>query len=130
MNQLTLNFSPGLTAQYRSLREVSSAAVYACRKGVAGVAAELDMAPTDLTKRLNPDSAEPRPLRVEDLEGILESTRDMRPVYWLIERFLQSAESQQASALHQLNQLLPVLTNLVEQAGIAGHGAQAARGRR
>jgi hypothetical protein len=60
MGQLTLDFRSGLTAQHRSLREVTAATVYASHKGVAGVAGDLDMSPTDLTKRLNLDSAEPR----------------------------------------------------------------------
>lgn len=126
--QLTLNFSPALTAQYRSLIEVVAATVYASRKGVAGVAADLDMAPTDLTKRLNPDSAEPRPLRASDVEGIIASTGDMRTVYWLVEKFLQSPEDQQASAISQISALLPQLNALVEQAGIAS--AAPARARR
>jgi hypothetical protein len=116
MNQLTLNFTPGLTAQYRSLREVAAAAVYASRKGVAGVAGDLDMSPTDLTKRLNIDGAEPRPLRVEDLEGIVASTGDHRPIFWLIEKFLRDPATQQQQAIAQIAQLLPVLNELVTQA--------------
>lgn len=118
MAQIALDFTPGLTAQYRSLREVAAAAVYASRKGVSGVAARLDMSPTDLTKRLNADSAEPRPLRVEDLEGIIESTGDMRPIYWLIERFLRDPESAKQQAVSQLATLLPALIELTRQAGI------------
>ena len=116
--QLTLNFTPGLTAQYRSLREVAAAAVYASRKGVSGVAGDLDMSPTDLTKRLNLDGAEPRPLRVEDLEGIIESTGDCRPIYWLIERFLRDPESVKQQAVSQLAVLVPQLLELARQAGV------------
>jgi hypothetical protein len=116
--QLTLNFVPGLTSQYRSLREVAAAAVYASRKGVAGVAGDLDMGPTDLTKRLNLEGSEPRPLRVEDLEGIIESTGDCRPIYWLIEKFLRDPESVKQQAVSQLATLLPQLIELTRQAGI------------
>ena len=118
VNQLTLDFTPGLTAQYRSLREVTAATVYASRKGVAGVAADIDMAPTDLTKRLNLDGSEPRPLRVDDFEGILASTNDYRPIYWLIERFLRDPDVVKQQAVSQLATLLPQLTELVRQAGI------------
>jgi hypothetical protein len=114
--QMTLNFQPGLTAQYRSLREVSAAAVYGSRKGVAGVAADLDLSPTDLTKRLNLDSAEPRPLRAEDVEGIVSSTGDLRPIYWMVEKFCRDADAQQRQAVAQIAALLPALEELVRQA--------------
>ncbi len=118
VNQLTLDFTPGLTAQYRSLREVTAATVYASRKGVAGVAGDIDMAPTDLTKRLNLEGSEPRPLRVDDFEGILASTNDYRPIYWLIERFLRDPESVKQQAVSQIATLLPQLSELIRQAGI------------
>lgn len=118
MGQLTLDFRPGLTSQYRSLREVTAATVYSSHKGVAGVAGDLDMSPTDLTKRLNLDSAEPRPLRVDDLEKIIASTGDYRPIYWLIEKFLRDPESVKQQAVSQLATLLPQLIELTRQAGI------------
>jgi hypothetical protein len=118
MSQLTLDFRPGLTAQHRSLREVTAATVYGSHKGVAGVAGDLDMSPTDLTKRLNLDSAEPRPLRVDDLEKIIASTQDYRPIYWLIEKFLRDPDSVKQQAVSQLATLLPQLIELTKQAGI------------
>jgi hypothetical protein len=114
--QLTLNLDLGLTAQYRSLREVAAATVYASKKGVAGVAGDLDMSPTDLTKRLNPDGAEPRPLRVEDLEGILSSTGDFRAIHWLIEKFLRDPSAVKEQAIGQIALLLPQLQELLAQA--------------
>lgn len=114
--QLSLDLPVGITAQYRSLREVAAATVYASKKGVAGVAGHLDMSPTDLTKRLNLDGAEPRPLRVEDLEGILESTRDYRCIHWLIEKFLRDPSTAKDQALSQISNLLPELLELVKQA--------------
>jgi hypothetical protein len=82
------------------------------------VAADLDMAPTDLTKRLNMEGAEPRPLRVDDFEGILASTQDYRPVYWLIERFLRDPDAMRQQAVSQIAQLLPALIELTKQAGV------------
>jgi hypothetical protein len=117
--QLTLNLDLGLTAQYRTLREVAAATVYASKKGVAGVAGALDMSPTDLTKRLNPDGAEPRPLRVEDLEGILASTGDFRAIHWLIEKFLRDPAAVKDQAIGQIATLLPQLLELAKQAGLA-----------
>lgn len=113
--QLSLNFSPGLTAQFRSIGEVCAAAVYASRKGLSGVAGDLDMAPSDLQRRLNLVDDQ-RPLTVSHLVGIVESTADARPVYWLIERFLKDPESARLDAIAQLGAIMPTLTALVEQA--------------
>lgn len=118
MQQVALNFAPGLTAQYRSLHECTAATVYSSRKGVAGVAGDVDMSPTDLTKRLNVDGAEPRPLRVGDLEDILQSTQDFRPIYYLVEKFLRDPNMQRDQATAMLATLLPQILELAQQAGM------------
>lgn len=113
--QMTLDFTPGLTARFRSLRECVSGAVYACPRGLSAIAAELDMSPSELTKRLNPDGSEPRPLRVDDLEKIIRATGDNTPIYWLIEQFLRSDEARRSSAINQLSQMLPQLERLLSE---------------
>lgn len=90
--QLSLSFEPGLTARFRSLREATAHSVYASRKGRSSVAADLDLSPTDLTKRLNADHGEHRPLRADDVEQIIASTGDFTPIYWLIEKFLRDPD--------------------------------------
>ncbi|MDR0251111.1 MAG: hypothetical protein LBI35_07390 [Burkholderiales bacterium] len=113
--QLTLDFTPGLTIRFRSLRECVSASVYACPRGLSAVAADLDMSPSELTKRLNPEGSEPRPLRVDDLETILKSTGDFTPIYWLIEKHLRSDEARRSAAISQLSQMLPQLNRLMSE---------------
>ena len=122
--QLPLSFEPGLTAQHRRLEDCLSAVVHNSRMGVEGVAAHLDMAPSELSRRLNAHvqakegDASNRPLRVADLFGIVEATGDYRPIYWLAEKFLRDPEAQRTAAIQQLGQLAPILMALAEQAGI------------
>lgn len=122
--QLSLAFEPGLTARHRTLEECCAAVVHGHRGGVEGVAARLDMAPSELTRRLNAHAVgregEPsnRPLRVADLVGIMEATGDCRPIYWLAERFLRDPEAQRTAAIQQLGMLAPMLLALAEQAGL------------
>ncbi len=113
--QMTLDFTPGLTSRFRSLRECVSASVYSCPRGLSSIAADLDMSPSELTKRLNPDGSEPRPLRVDDLEKIVCATGDNTPIYWLIERFLRSDEARRSSAINQLSHLLPQIERLLTE---------------
>jgi len=118
--QLPLDFTPGLTAQFRSLRQVCAAAVYASRGGLGAVAADLDMAPSDLCRRLGDDSD--RPLADEHVDGIIASTRDFRPIYWLIEKYLQDPEAKRLRAIQQLADVMPTIEALIEQSAPAGKG--------
>lgn len=118
MSQLTLDFDASLTARFRSLREVTAHVVYSSRRGLSSVAADLDMSPSELTKRLNEDSAEPRPLRVDDLEKIIASTGDTLPIAWLVAKYMQDSDAQRQQALQTLAQLAPILMAAAEQAGL------------
>ncbi len=115
--QLSLNFEGGLTARFRSLREVVQSAVLTSNLGVTGVAGKMDMGHSELSRRLDAGAADNRPLRVDDLVAIIEHTGDHRPIYWLVERFLQSPEIKRTMAIDQLAGLMPQIAELVRQAG-------------
>ena len=123
MQQLSLNFEGGLTSRFHTLREVVQSAVLASKLGVTGMAAKMDMGHSELSRRLDAGAVDNRPLRVDDLVAIVEITKDHRPIYWLIERFLQSPEMKRAIALDQLAELLPHLTDLAREAGITSQPA-------
>jgi hypothetical protein len=118
MATIPLDFH-GLTAQFPRLEDVLTAVVYGSRQGLNGVAARLDQSPSELSRRLNRESDDHRPVRVQDLVGIIEATSDMRPICWLIEKFMESPEARVARAADQLAHLLPMVTELAVQAGIA-----------
>lgn len=121
--QLALDFEPGLTAKHRTLEDCCAAVVHNARVGVDGVAAALDMSPSELSRRLNAHvpakegDVHNRPLRVGDLVGIVQTTGDFRPIYWLIEKFLRDPEAQRTQAINQLAQTMPIIEALLEQAG-------------
>jgi hypothetical protein len=129
-DQLSLSFEPGLTAKHRRLEDCCAAVVYNHRGGLDEVAASLDMSPSEFSRRLNAhvpqkehDEKGNRPLRVDDLVGIVAKTGDCRPIYWLIEKFLRDPEAQRTQAINQLSTLMPVIAALVEQsAPIKGRG--------
>lgn len=115
--QFTLDFEPGLTERFKTWESVLAAAVYGARKGMNAVAGDLDMSPSELTRRLNPDSDDPRPLRTQDAIGIIRSTEDMRPVYWMIETFLKDPEAVKQEAIARLPALMEAIQATLEQAG-------------
>lgn len=122
-----LDFQPGLTAQFPCLEDVLTAVVYGSRKGLNGIAAELDQSPSELSRRLNRESDDHRPARVCDMVGIIQATGDMRPIYWQIERFMESPETRMARAADQLSELLPMVVELAAQAGMTAPPKRRAR---
>lgn len=120
--QHSFDFTPGLTTQFPRLRDVLCAAVYGSRAGLKGVAADLDVSPSELSRMLNREQDDPRKLDIEDAVAVIASTGDTRPVQWLIEKFLHNPEQQKAMAAAQIAQLLPALQQLAIQAGIATPG--------
>lgn len=114
--QMEIDLEPGLTAQFASLEEVCAAAVYSCRRGLSGIAAELDMSPSELSKRLNRGKAadDPRPLHANHVEKIVAATGDNRPVLYLVERFFTDRDTKQRAAVQQLTKMLPELQALLK----------------
>lgn len=109
MQQFTLDFAAGLTEKFPRWRDTFVHAVYGSRMGLNGVAAKLDMSPTDLSKRLSGNGDEPRPLRDTDIIGIIDATQDFTPVYWLLERFLKDPDAKMAEARARLPGLVAML---------------------
>ena len=123
-SQLPLNFDVGLTTRFRRLEDCINHTVLNHTKGMEMVAGALDQSPSELSRRLNAHLAQKegdtnnRPLRVADMVGIMEETKDYRPIFWQIEAFLQDPEVQRTQAIHQLAQVMPYVQTLIEQAGV------------
>lgn len=113
--QLTLDFAPGLTDRYRDLRECVAASVY--RRGLSTCAIDLNESPGNLSNQLSQDST--RKFGIEDLETHLEKSRDMEPIYYLVEKFLKRPDVQQNAALAQLPALMAQLQQAMKAAGVA-----------
>lgn len=118
MNQSAMVFEPGLTVHFPTLESVVASCVYSHRTGLTGVAADLNMSPSELERRLNPDSIDTRPLRTKDMHDIIRSTGDLRPIHWLTERFTQTNEMRQQRAQEALIRLAPAFADLVQAAGM------------
>jgi hypothetical protein len=123
-SQYSLPFDPGLTARFRALEDVCQHVVITHRLGVDGVAAKLDMRPSELSRRLNAHleakEGDPsnRPLRIADLVGIVAVTGDLRPIQWLAEKFMSDPDAQRTAAMQQIAAMAPIFVALAEQAGL------------
>jgi hypothetical protein len=83
-DQLTLDFTPGLTDRFTNLRECIAAGVY--QRGLGRIAIDLNKAPGNLSVELSEDPS--RRFSVDALETYIEKTGDTQPILYLIERFL------------------------------------------
>jgi hypothetical protein len=110
-NQLTLNFEPGLSDRYPSLRDCVASSVY--RYGLTNAAIDLDKAPGNLSVELSADPA--RKFSVDSLERYMEKSGDFTPIYYLIDRFLKEQGSDEPSAAElkaMFKQMAPTLRRM------------------
>jgi hypothetical protein len=112
--QLTLSLQPGLTERFRNLREACAQGIY--QRGLKRVAADLDMAPGNLSAALAEDTQ--RNFSVDALEAYIAKYSDYTPIYYLIERFLGDQGASQAQALQGLIEQLQTAVGALAQAGI------------
>lgn len=112
---MILDFEPGLADRYRSLKDCVATCVY--RRGLGNVAIDLDQAPSNLSVQLSEDGS--RHFSIDSLEKYIEKTRDMTPIYYLVERFLDDKTKKKAAALEQIQALGPQFLDLLRQAGIS-----------
>lgn len=113
-NQLVLDFESGLTERYSSARECVAQGIY--RRGLKKVAGDLDQAPGNLSVQLSDDTS--RHFSLDSFELYLEKTKDLTPLYYLVEKFLGDKRNSKQAALEQLQTFGPQLVDLLKQAGL------------
>jgi hypothetical protein len=105
--QLTLNFEPGLAQRYKSVKACVRAQIYASAKPDKAIAADMDLSPSELSRKIADNPNDPRNLTVEDLESYIETQRDLTPIYYLLEKYGVPDEMRMAQAEAALLALLP-----------------------
>ncbi len=111
MNQMTIEFEPQLIERFRNVRDVVAAGVY--QRGLKRVAADLDVAPGNLSCMLNDDSQ--RKLGTDDLERYIQTQGDITPIYYLIARYMGDQAGAEAATLKRVETLLSEVTALMGQ---------------
>lgn len=114
--QLTLELDPGLTQRFRNVRDAVAQGVY--QRGLKRVAADLDMAPGNLSVALADDGV--RHLSVDALERYVQTTGDLTPVYYLVERYLGDQGAARAEALDRVMRVAEQLEQLPAMLAAAG----------
>jgi hypothetical protein len=122
MSQLTLNFDPALHERFPTLRAFVA---YRAQAGVAkpmkSQAADMDMAPSTLSRKLNPAEGDTQRMNLDDLEAWLASTGDAAAVVeYLASKYLDNDSARQQRIAAKLEAMLPDLMQaLAQMKGVA-----------
>lgn len=114
--QLTLELEPGLAQRFRCARDAVAQGVY--RRGLKATAADLDMAPGNLSVALGDDGV--RHLSIDAFERYLQVSGDMTPLYYLVERYLGDQGAARAEAFDRVLRMAEQLEQLPALLAAAG----------
>jgi predicted Zn-dependent protease len=108
MNQLTLNFEPSLPERFSSLRAYVAHRVTVQTKPAKTIAADMDLSPSALSRKLNPGEADTARFTIDDLEDYIRSTNDAPAVIeYLAAKYMAGGDAaRQARALARAEQLM------------------------
>lgn len=113
MKQIQIDFEPGATQTFHSLMETVRHVVYSGQMKQAAIAASMDRAPSKLTRQLGGELK----FSVEDLELLIDSTGDLTPVFYLVEKYLQQRGTpiRNELALKKAGKLMGELSKVMAQ---------------
>ena len=114
--QLTIDFNPGLSERHSSLLDCVRQCVYSQASPLKTIAADMDISPSELSRKLADNPNDPRRLSVDDLEMYIQKTGDTKPIYYLVEKYLQNEDIKRQRATSTIAKMLPDLIALMKQA--------------
>ena len=111
--QLTLNFEPALPDRFRTLRDFIAHRVQVQAKPAKTIAADMDMSPSTLSRKLSPGDGDTQRFNLDDLEHYIAVTGDTGAIEYLAAKFLCSDQSRKVRALARVETLSAELAGLV-----------------
>jgi len=114
--QMTLDLDTHLIERFRSAKEAMAAGVY--RRGLKRCAADLDVAPGNLSVMLSGDGQ--RHLDVDMLERYVEQTGDRTPIYYLVAKHCGDSSAARDEAVERVQAMLAELPQLLASVGAKG----------
>jgi len=113
-SQLTLDFEPGLAERHETLLDCVRQCAYTHRNPLKTIAADMDMSQSELSRKLSGNPDDPRRFSVDDLERFVTETGDVKPILYLVEKFLTDEDAKQRAAHQRLAQMLPDVLALIK----------------
>lgn len=116
--QHVLNFDPGLSERWSSLKSCVRERVYANKKPLKAIAADMDLSESDLSRKVGGNPDDPRNFSIDDLERYIETTGDVTPILYLVEKYSVSENAKRAYAAAEFAKMLPEMIALAKQMGV------------
>ena len=107
--QLTLEFDRKHTTFHEAIR----ASVYGCGRQLKYIAADLDMSPAELSRKLSDNPNDPVHFPAHRLPDLMRATGDLTPLYWLVDEFLRPQEEAKLREFEAFKKKLPQLKRLI-----------------
>jgi hypothetical protein len=111
MNQFQLDFEGGLIDRYPEFQDCVRGSVYGCGRQFKAVAADMDMSASQLSQKLADNTDNHFPL--ERLPDLLDATRNLDPIFWLVEKYCDDPDTKSRRAKAELAAILPRLQKLL-----------------
>lgn len=113
-SQLTFNFEPSLADRWPSLRAYIAHRAALQNKSLKIIAADMDISPSTLTRKLNPADGDTQRFNLDDLEDYIQSTGDVDSVIeYLAAKYKDSDDARKARTLAKVESMLPELATLL-----------------
>lgn len=110
-SQLTLSFEPSLPERFPTLRAYVAHRTPLLAKSAKVIAADMDMSPSTLSRKLNPSEGDTQRFNLDDLEAFLASTGDAPAVIeYLAAKYMDSPDARKARALNKVERLAEELS--------------------
>lgn len=97
--QLNLDFTGGMVVSYQTCREFIAARVHQLGRPQKAIAADMDLSPSDLSRKLGTNPDDPRRFTLDDFERYLSTTSDLQPLYYLVEKYAANSGDEEAERL-------------------------------
>lgn len=112
--QMTLSFEPSLVDRFPTLRHYVAHRSSVTNKSQKVQAADMDMAPSTLTRKLNPAEGDTQRFNLDDLESWLKSTGEASAVIeYLAAKYMDTPEARKSRMLAKLEGMVPELASLM-----------------
>jgi hypothetical protein len=113
-SQYTLNFEPSIAERWPTLRAYVAHRAMLQAKPMKVIAADMDISPSMLTRKLNPGENDTQCLNTDDLEGYIQSTGDVQSVIeYLAAKYADNDDARRARTLAKVESMLPELAALL-----------------
>lgn len=118
MNQMTIDFTPGITEQFPAFMDCVRSSVYGCGRAFKSIAADLDMSVSELSRKIGDNPNDNVHFPLHRLADLIAATGDRAPVYWLLEKFLEDADVKRKRALDEIPGLVQALQAAMQKSGL------------